>query len=281
MSTHHSLSAKWDIEEDSKVVGSEYGVAELTEEEVKHAKEELIDDGMIQKFRRQDKFYADPIYNNQIYCLTSFVPTKGAQPDEHGVFGFMKVRGTFFTQDEANQRAEWIIRNVDSYHKIQTAYTGKPFPVCADTRKYVKETATVEIRKKASETISEDIKTKREEEKREVQDIKDREKKLLESTGEDAKEEPHDHYTTLQVKKANLVWTYIETRKKMEQMKENILKARKEIAEMDAEDPAYQEEYYERYMRARKEAGLPTDIDPNENNFIKYMAKDAEEELGF
>lgn len=280
MSTHNSLTAKWDITDpESRVVGSEYGVAELTEEEVKAAKEELQDKGMLEKFRQQDKFYSDPIYNNQIYSLHSFIPTKGAKPDEHGVFGFMKCRGTFFTQEEADQRAEWIIRNVDSYHKIQTSYTGKPFPVCADTKKYVRDTNAVDIRKKATETISQDIKEKRLEEKRTMKEIKEREKNLLENTGEDFKEDPEDMYTTLMVKKANLVWTYVETRNKMEQMKMNIIKVRKEIAEMDEEDPSLKEQYFDRYMEARKESGLSEEV--TQDNFMKFLVSDKEANLDF
>ena len=86
---------------------------------------------------------------------------------------------------EANQRAEWLIRNVDSYHTIHTSYSGRPFPLCSDTRKFVKETNEVDIRKKTVETISEEIKSKKEEEKRNVQDIKEREKRLLEESKED------------------------------------------------------------------------------------------------
>jgi len=281
MSKHCSLTAQWDITDpESKVVGSEeYGVADLTEAEVKAAKEELQDKGMITKFKQQDKMYSDPIYNNQIYCLTSFIPTKGATPDEQGVFGFMKVRGCFFTQEEADQRAEYIIRNVDSYHRIQTAYTGKPFPICADTKKYVKDTNAVDIRKKATETISEDIKQKRLDEKREIDDIKEREKKLLDSTGEDYKEPPEDAYTTLMVKKANLVWNYTELRDKMQKIKENIIKVRKEIADMDEENPKYKEDYFERYMNARKHAGLS--VETSQENFMKYLVSDKEAELDF
>lgn len=282
MSTHNSLTAQWDIKEDSVVVGSQYGASStLSENEVKLAKEELLDDELISKFKKQEKYYADPLYNNQTYCLHSFVPTAGATPDKEGVYGFMKCRGTFFSQEESDTRAEWLIRNVDSYHAIQTAYVGRPFPVCKDSRKYTKETNSVDIRKKAVDTVSKDLKSKREEEQRDIKDIKEREKHLIESTGEDAKEDPQDQYTTLQVKRANLVWTYVETRKKMDQMKESILKTRREIAEMDKEDSSYRDDYYEHYMKARREAGLPTDPDPSENNFIKYMAMDAEEELGF
>ena len=40
----------------------------------------------------------------------------------------IKVRGSYETEDEADARAETLIRTVDSYHKIFTAFVGKPFP---------------------------------------------------------------------------------------------------------------------------------------------------------
>jgi hypothetical protein len=77
------------------------------------------------------------------------------------------------------------------------------------------------------------------------------------------------------VKKAQLSWTYHETLKKMEDMKKNIIKAREEITKMREENSEYHEQYMNRYMDARKKAGLPDD----DNSFIKYMAEDLD--LGF
>lgn len=275
MNEHCSLTAPHDVQEHSVAIGSHEGFRDLTNEESKIAVSELVDSDLTQKFPRQDKFYADPIYNNQIYCLHSFIPSKGAKPDDQGLFGFMKCRGTFFTTEEANQRAEWIIRNADSYHNIQTAYTGRPFPIAANFKKYVQETHEVDIRKKTVQTVSEDIRQKKLDEKKEMDDIKEREKNLLEESKDDYVPDPIERYTTLRVKKANLVWTYIKTQKKMDEMKESILRTRREIDEMDQEDSSYMEDYYEKYLQARKDAGIPDEDD----SFIKYMVEDVD--LGF
>lgn len=226
-----------------------------------------------------DKYYNDPIYNGQLFCLHSFVPTKGAKPDEKGVYGFMKCRGAFQTLDEANQRAEWLIQNVDSYHKILTGRCGKPFPVCEDAKKFCQETETVDIQKHAVKTISQDIKDKRLQEQKEIEDIKEREERLLKESKmaqEDIPiQNPIEQYTTLQVKKANLLFTYVKTMEKMAEMRRNIRKAYFEIAQKDKEDESLYNQYYEHYMKARKDANIP-DIDPNENeNWLKYMCEDA------
>jgi hypothetical protein len=271
-----SLTAPWDRDENTKQTVSR-GVV-LTEDEVQEAVATNVDTGITDKFPKVDRLYADPIYNNQMYCLHSFVPSKGAQPDEKGVFGFMKIRGAFQTIDEANQRAEFIIRNVDSYHDIQTGYCGRPFPVCVDTKKFVKETHEVDIRKEAVKTISEDIKQKRLDEKKEIDEIKERESKLLEDSKaaqEDTYEqEPLEQYTTLHVKKANLVFTYVETRKKMMDMQKSIQNAYQEIRDMDQEDSTLATQYYDKYMEARRAAHIPDEM--SENNWMKYLCEDAE-----
>lgn len=251
----------------------------LSESQVQSALSENVDQSIIDKFPKVEKYFADPIFNNQMYCLHSFVPSKGATPDDQGIFGFMKCRGSCQTQQEASQRAEWIIRNVDSYHKIQTCYSGRPFPVCVDTQKYVKETIDVDIRKKIQDTLSEDVKAKREEEKREMEDIKEREKKLLDESKEDYVHDPLEKYTVLRVKKANLEWTYKKTLEKMDEMKRNILKVRNEIKEMDDTDSSYMDQYYEKYMEARRVSGLDDEKLNTEDNFTKYLCEDLD--IGF
>lgn len=236
--------------------------------------EELLNTKFVEKFNRVDKFYSDPVYNNQIYSLVSFVPTKGAVPDSEGVYGFVKVRGSFATPVEANQRAEYIIKEIDSYHQIHTVYTGKPFPLAINTKKYVADSVEVDVKKKATETISEDIRQKRSDERKQMDDIKAREKALLNESKEDYEPEPVEKYTTLRVKKANLVWTYIKTAEKMVDMRKSIRKTVKEIAAMDKENSEFKGVYYDKYMSARKEVNLPTE--ETSDNFMKYLVEDVE-----
>lgn len=247
---------------------------QLSDEEVKEAVKSLYVSTFVEKFSRSEKLYADPIYSNQVYCLHSFVPAKGAKPNEKGVYGMVKIRGCFPSVEEANERAEYLIRNVDSYHNIITGYVGRPFPLAFDTKKFVSETNEVDIKQQAVETISSELKSKREKDKRELEEIKEREKKLHEDVAKE--QDPYDYYTTLKVKKAQLSWTYIETKKKMDQMKESIIKAREEIIKLDSENPEYSEEYMDRYRRAREESGLKEDSD---SSFMRYMAEDLD--IGF
>lgn len=251
-------------------------VDDLTPEQTKAAMNELYHEEWIKKFPQVDRFYTDTPYNGQIYCMHSFVPSKGATPDKNGLFGFIKCRGTFLTDKEAQKRAKDIIRTTDSYHEIYTSYCGRPFPIGVDVQKYVKETDTVEIKKQAVELISEDIKQKKEEEKQEIEDIKRREQELMKQSSAAERNEPMDpmdEYIMTQVKKANLVFTYVRTQEKLAEMRKSIRSAYKRIHELDEIDKTLMDKYHDRYMQARRDAKLP-DIENDQENWMKYLCED-------
>jgi uncharacterized coiled-coil DUF342 family protein len=170
-------------------------------------------------------------------------------------------------------KAEDLIRNVDSYHSIYNTYVGRPFPLSV-SKKYVTDTTEIDIKKKVTEETSAEVKKKRDEERKIVKEIEERQQELLADV-EKKEDDPYDVYTELMVKKAQLSWTYHQTLKKMDEMKASIIKAREEIGKMREENSDYHNQYMDKYMSARKKAGLPMD----DNSFIKYMAEDLD--LGF
>ena len=88
------------------------GSRALTEEEVKNAMNTLNNKKFENFFLKVERRYADPVESMQRIGLFSFVPAKGATPNEKGVYGFAKLRGNYPTDQEANERAEYLIRNV-------------------------------------------------------------------------------------------------------------------------------------------------------------------------
>jgi len=249
----------------------------LTDNQTDEAMKVLNNTDFTDKFPRVDKCYADPIIPMQIYGLISFTPAKGASPNENGVYGFAKLRGNYATQIEANERAEYLIKNIDSYHTIYHTYCGRPFPMTISS-KYSAETSEVDIRKQTTESVSQNIKEKRTDEQQAMKEIKEREEKLLE---ESKKEEidTYDDYITQRVKLAQLSFTYLEHQKKMVEVKDIIIKTRKIVKELDEEFPEYQNSYYDKYMQARKDAGLKESKMDADANFIKFLVEDAD--LGF
>ena len=144
--------------------------------------------------------------------------------------------------------------------------------------KYSAETTEVDIRKQTTESVSQNIKEKRNDEQQAMREIKDREEKLLQ---ESKKEEidTYDDYITQRVKLAQLSFTYLEHQKKMVEVKDIIIKTRKVLKELDEEFPDYQNSYYDKYMQARKDAGLKESKMDADANFIKFLVEDAD--LGF
>ena len=248
------------------------GVKPLDDEQTENAMNMLCDNRTIDNtFPMVDRNYCDPAVPMQNYFIFSFVPTKGATPDKDGFYGFAKVRGSYATVQESEERTEYLIRNVDSFHKYYTGYVGRPFPLTLSSS-YSKESTEIDVRKKATETISENIKKQKADEQKQIKEIKDREKMLLDDTTNKKEDNPYEVYTTLKVKKAQLTYTYLEHTKKMKEIKEIIIKTREELKDMDDDNIDYSKRFYDKYMDARRESGLPT----TDESFIKYLNEDAD-----
>ena len=65
----------------------------------------------------------------------------------------------------------------------------------------------------------------------------------------------------------------------MAEVKEIIIKTRKIVEEMDEKYPDFKDSYYEKYMKARRDAGFKDFEKTSEDNFIKFMVEDVD--LGF
>jgi hypothetical protein len=260
----------------------EQGAAPLTDQEVVEAMKELNNTAFVKKFPSVDRTYADPPIPMQNIALLSFTPAKGAKPNENGVFGFAKVRGSYSTPIEADERAEFLIRNVDSYHQLYHLYVGRPFPITSSS-KYSAETTEVDIRKETTKAISENIKQEKNKEQKTVTDMKEREEAMLAESDKARKDDgigdpdvdPYENYITLSVKKAQLSWTFLEHLKKLEEVRDIILKTRANLEKLDIEHPEFKNKYFEKYMDARKKSGLDEKVRDIQDNFIKYMVEDV------
>lgn len=265
-----SLTAPSELKEHehSAVTHPSLGDAETTA-----AMSTLVNKTSITKFAKVERRFADPPIPGQTYCLHSFIPAKGAQPNEDGIYGMMKIRGTFSSIREADERSEQLIRKHDSYHKIYMGYVGKPLPVTEES-KYSAEVSEIDIKEQVSKIVREDVRAKRETERQQVQEIRERERSLRDDVEKEAND-PYEKYTCLRVKKAQVIWGYMEHRKKLVEMQDVFDKTLQEIAEMDDEDSDYAAKYLQRYKDARERAGIPDD--KNDVSFMKYLNNDVQD----
>ena len=273
----NTLTAPSDRDPVNKFRGDQ-GAPALSESEVVSAIKALDNTSFTEKFPKVERRFADPPVHMQNIGLISWVPAKGSTPNEQGIYGFAKLRGNFQTETEASEKAEFLIRNVDSYHQIYHAHVGRPFPL-TNSSKYAAETSEIDIRKSITDSVSSNIKNKKDEEQRVADEIKDREKELMEDTGEKSVDDPFETYITLKVKKAQITWTYIETQKKIQEMKDIIIKTRKELDVLDDSNAEFNKNYYSKYIQARRKAGLTEQ--ENQDNFMKFMVEDPKDQLGF
>lgn len=255
-------------------------VAGLSQSQTQVAMEEMNITSFTDKFPKVDRTYADPPVNLQQYGLISWIPAKGATPNENGIYGFAKMRGNYATDIEANQRAEYLIKEVDSYNKIYHAYVGRPFPLTSSSD-YSAETEVIDIKKDMTQSVSNNVKQQKKDEYKEIEEIKSREQALVEErkaarADEEEDVDPYENYITLKVKKAQLTWTYLEHIKKMEEIKDIIINTRNEINELDSNHSEFKHNYYDKYMKAREEAGLKESKQDADSNFMKFMVEEAE-----
>lgn len=248
----------------------------LTKVEYKDAKQELIKDSFVKfKFPRIYKSRIDPQINGQHLSLHSFIPAKGAIPDKDGVFGIFKNRGNFNSINEANEHCELLIRTIDSVNEIFIGYVGKEFPLTL-TSNWCQETREIDVKNKLDDIAKAKYQEQREKEQKEIDQIQERQKKLL-SENSEAKQETKDdleYYIMLRVKFANLKLSRENTKKQLQREQDLIQKSKEEIFNLNNSHPEYKKEYMAKYEHALKESG----INVNNNELIKFMNSEDDEE---
>lgn len=263
--TDNSLTAPWDRKGDNP--NPQSNNQPLSDDHVDKLVTEQLDKFNITVPLRKDRLYCDVDIPGQRFVLVSFVPTVNAKPDDKGVYGFMKVRGSYETEKDAVERAKYIVKNIDSYNTIKVAYVGRPFPLTCDA-KFSKQVDEVKLDEMAEDAIKEDIKSKMRDEKKKKEEIEARQKNLQVEIDNESKS-PIENYTMLRFKVANLM-TYKDTvEKKLEEIKNNIEKGISEVKAMDIEYPEFKDEYRDRYNNARKELNIPDT--PESNEVLSYF----------
>ncbi len=240
----------------------------LTGDDAKQAVSEQYNRSFLSlKYPRIQRFRVDPQPSaHNVYCLHSFTPSQGATPDKDGCFGVLKFRGAFATVQEADSWAENLIRNVDSLHEIHISYVGREFPLTLEPT-YFQETHEVDMKKKTDDIERAHAKNVREKEQQDMEDIKRRERELLDSSKKNPEEfkTSLDHYISLKVKCANILHVRNETQKKLKAMEQTRGSALEELNELDTQFPEFKEKYLETFKKSLTDVGI------KDTPLLKYM----------
>lgn len=245
------------------------GTPQLSNEQVDQAKRDLINTDFLKlSFPKVVRTRKDPSIAQQNYYVMTFVPSKGARPDADGCFGVMKQRGNFPTPKEAEEWCEVLIRGTDSYNENVIGYVGCDFPLTMDP-KYCLSTKEVDVRTKMDTVARDSIRSQRENDKKEMEEIQDRRRQLLADTSEEKETaiDDLDYYVTLRVKRANIRMMQEECTKKMKECAKILTKTTSEINKMDEDHPQFVKEYTAKYRSALDAIGGDT----NGSKMIDYM----------
>jgi hypothetical protein len=223
----------------------------------------------------------DPPISNQTIALFSFTPAVGATPNQNGLYGIAKVRGVWDSEETANDFAETLIQTSDSANPILHVQVGHDFPLVQDNTLLVKETELVKV---VQDELKESERAETKKQRKETKNIKEREKKLLDHhnqvMNDDVQEDDLDVYIQAHTKRAQLLWTYKDTiRRIREEICPAVQKAKQDVEALDKKFPEFRTQYYERYMDARREVGIKDDLVFGEKGavgWMKYLLEDED-----
>jgi len=253
---------------------------ELSNKQMKAAQEECIHtDFAKMKFVRDRKFRVDPAINGQNFCIISWIPSPGAKPDKDNCYGVMKVRGSFSTQHEAEQYAQFLLRKHDTLADYDITYVGRDFPLMVNNECFTKETTEVNIQATMDDLTKGWMKSKRMEEKRDRESVEERHNKLIgRKSSTDAVDEEDlmddlEKYTQLRTKIAYAKQRIDECTKHREEAEKAVAKFNVELEEADKLNPEFRTQFLAKYEEGLAKVGA----DKTKNTYIQYMKDDMDE----
>jgi hypothetical protein len=181
--------------------------------------------------------------------------------------GVGKIRGSFFSELEAEKRAKDLIKDVDSTNSIFTCIIGTPFPLV--TEGFSEKLNEVDLQKQTEHTISQNVREKRRKEQKEMNELKAKQEELMEDVTMDASAKGEENYVTNRVKLAalkNEIESHEKKIKECTNLKNNCIEL---LLDLKSKNPEYEETYMEKYIAARKNANIPDD--DNDEGLMKFM----------
>lgn len=227
---------------------SENNIPALTDEQLEHAKKELI-----VKFPKVERLPNDPPIANQAWSLFSF---KFLPKPVNGVYGFIKARGSFASESDWERHATNIIQTCDSKHRIWPFPTGEWLPITTN-EDFAGEVLEVGQQDDLKRIYNNQESNEHKEAKQTVRDIKNREQMLRDDTGDRLTDKTTLSHYAQQVMKTQQLETWLEEmRKRKRQMIKALNEGQKEIEELDITHPEYREQVDDKIKEIKDEVGL-------------------------
>jgi vacuolar-type H+-ATPase subunit I/STV1 len=195
----------------------------------------------------------DPPLAGQNYGLFSF---KLFPKPVDGVYGFLKFRGAFNTEDDFMRHSKYIIQSVDSKHKIFPYPQGHWFPITIEER-FAKETVEVSDKDTLSNIYNEKEKDEANKQREAMKSIEDRRKMLMEESKREKPDTESLRYYAEKVMQVEQINDWLENlRKRKRDLTNALAKSKEEIDRLNMEHPEYKEKVKEEIDGIRQEIGL-------------------------
>jgi hypothetical protein len=223
-------------------------MAELTDKQVEMAfKENIV------RFPKVEKLPVDPPIAGQNYGLFSF---KFLPKPINGVYGFLKFRGSFNDEDQWTRHAKYLIRSVDSKHKIWPFEQGKWMPITTN-EEYAKDTLEVAQKDEIKKIFNNQDNDDQKEGKQKVKEVKDRERKLLEESKRTVADTDSLDYYAQKVMSMQQLTSWLDTvRKRKRDMLKAFAMAKADIDKVEKTHPEYVDQVGEKIKTIKREIGL-------------------------
>lgn len=235
-------------------------VPPLTDEQLAIAYKDLVI-----KYPRIERMPVDPPAAGQNIAAFSF---KLLPKPVNGIYGILKWRGGFRSMAEFEDHAKYIIRCVDSKHKIYPYEYGRWFPITTNDS-FASEELEVGERDEIVNIFNKKETEENKEQARKVREIKSRERKLIEECQRKEFDKSTLDYYAQQVMKIQQLTTWLE---QMRQRKRDMLKAlrsgKEEMERIQTEHPEYVDQVDERIRQIKEEIGLDADTPIDRPSFM-------------
>lgn len=247
----------------------------LSDDELMLATKDLYINKYSKQYPRENRRLVDPIKHGEPrFVLFSYIKSPLAKPDPDGLFGAAKIRGVFFTEEDAAKRAAEIIKDVDSVNSIYTCLVGQAFPLIVDGNVGKAgssgELSEIDIRENVDNVIAANVREKRNTDQKTMDEMKQRQEDLMKDVDPNKELDPLDSYVQDRVKLAHLRYHLFEYTKHVQKCTISERNALERIKSLLIEHPEYEDQYMEKYKQGRRTANIPENTDVT--GLMKFMA---------
>jgi hypothetical protein len=210
----------------------------------------------------------NPIPGQSMGCL-SFMLFREPHKPKNGkpVYGFVKLRGNWTDQSQAENHSMKIIQEMDSKFPVRIGPVGTWLPITEESG-FNKETKELDL-ENMDEYKKEAMRERREEEVRIKRELREKEDEV--KHGGDIYDDPLslDFYTMKRVTDQRLREMLDIKRKGLISLENKIVITQKILKRLEKEKPEYREQWIDRYNEKRREGGI-TDYRPSEKELEEY-----------